>query len=215
MQTFSILPSIHAVTFLAFLSLGTVMGAENPGDIEAIANFLSDGDGQRNAAAPEETEQFGALVGLWTTEAEILTQDGSWADSAPGVWAWKYTIDGFAVADLFYHGEDSLPEYMKDLGHSYMLTAIRIYDVSAGKWQIAWMANGAGRAMGADFGTFTAVHSDGEIVMSSPPSEGAFGLQRVVFHDMSSDAFHWKSQYSRDNGANWTTVMKIRATRHR
>lgn len=186
--------------------------ATDPAGIPTIRAFVGDGFGARNPEAPVETEQFGRLAGLWTVEAEMADMAGNWVPSAPGVWAWKYALDGFAVRDLFYQSADNLPPYMAKLGRDYLLTASRIYDVASQRWQVAWMANGAGQAMGADFGTFTAVLEDGAIVMTSEP--GAFGIQRVVFHDLGADSFRWKSEYSMDGGNSWRTVMRMLAHRH-
>ena len=186
--------------------------AVDPMAIPAVKTFLSDGFGARHEKAPAEIEQFGRLVGLWRVEAEMASQDGSWAKSAPGIWALKYAIDGFAISDLWYQGADNLPAYMAHLGRDYLLTANRIYDVAKKKWQVAWMANGAGKAMGADFGTFTASLEDGEIVMTSPPS--VFGLQRVVFYEIGDATFRWKSEYSMDKGKTWKTSMRMHARRH-
>jgi hypothetical protein len=49
--------------------------------------------------------------------------------------------------------------------------------------------------------------------MTSPPGDDAFGYQRVVFHDITSDSFRWKSEYSSDKGETWNTVMRLEATR--
>ena len=186
--------------------------AVDPMTKPAIKTFLGAGFGERHEKAPAEIEQFGRLVGLWHVQAEMAGQDGTWVKSASGIWAWKYTLDGFAVSDLWYQGADNLPVYMANLGRDYLLTANRIYDVAKKKWQVAWMANGAGQAMGADFGTFTASLQGDEIVMESPP--GPFGLQRVVFYEMGDDAFRWKSDYSMDQGKTWRTVMRMHARRH-
>ena len=187
-------------------------GAVDPAAIPAIQRFLGDGVGARHEKAPPETEQFGRLAGLWTVETEMAGMTGELVKSAPGIWAWKYALDGFAVQDVFYHGADSLPPYMAALGRDYLLTANRIYDVAGKSWRVAWMANGAGAAMGADFGTFTATLEGDEIVMTSPP--GAFGLQRVVFSEIGDDSFRWRSEYSMDEGKTWRTVMRMLATRH-
>jgi hypothetical protein len=180
---------------------------------EPLRSFVGEGYGVAHPDAPPELAQFGQLVGLWHADAEMRRQDGGWVKSAPGTWAWKYVLGGFAVSDLFYQGVDELPAYMANLGRDYLLTANRIYDVRQKKWQVAWMANGAGEVPGADYGTFTAVWTDNQLVMSSPPADGAFGLQRVVFHDFSTDSFRWKSEYSTDEGKTWNTVMRIQATR--
>ena len=192
---------------------GAADAAVDPAAIPAIRDFLGAGPGARNDKAPPETEQFGRLAGLWTVETEMAGPSGEMIESAPGIWAWRYAIDGFAVRDLWYQSADNLPPYMANLGRDYLLTANRIYDVASKSWRVAWMANGAGTAMGADFGTFTATLEDGEIVMTSPP--GGFGLQRVVFHEISDDSFRWRSDYSMDEGKTWRTVMRMHARRHK
>ena len=187
-------------------------GAVDPRTIPSIREFLGEDLGTRHEKAPPETEQFGRLVGLWTVETEMAGMTGELVESAPGIWAWKYAIDGFAVRDLWYQGADNLPPYMANLGRDYLLTANRIFDVASKRWQVAWMANGAGSVMGADFGTFTAVLEGDEIVMTSAP--GPFGTQRVVFHEIGADSFRWKSEYSMDEGKTWRLVMRMHARRH-
>lgn len=188
-------------------------GSDDPMAIPAIRSFVGQGFGTRSDNAPAETYEFGRLVGVWHVDAEIRRADGSWMESAPGIWAWKYALDGFAVSDLWFQSADNLPVYMANLGRDYLLMSNRIFDVGSMKWQVAWMANGSGQAMGADFGTFTAVFENDEIVMTSPPGDGSFGLQRVVFHDIEEDSFQWKSEYATDDGKPWNTVMRLRATR--
>lgn len=201
------------LVLLAAAGAGAEEGAVDPTAIPAIRSFLGEGVGARHPQAPPETEQFGRLAGVWTVETEMAGMTGELAPSAPGVRAWKYALDGFAVRDLWYQSADNLPPYMAALGRDYLLTANRIYDVASKAWQVAWMANGAGSVMGADFGTFTATLEDGAIVMTSPP--GAFGLQRVVFHEVGDDSFRWKSEYSMDEGKTWRTVTRMHARRHR
>lgn len=176
-----------------------------------IEAFLSEGFGTRDEKAPAETEQFGRLVGLWRVEVEIARQGGGWELSAPGLWAFKYALGGFAIHDLWYQGSDNLPDYMADLGRDYLLASHRIYDAAARKWRIAWMANGAGTVMGADFGTFTAELHDGDIVMTS--TGGASTPQRVVFSEIGDASFRWRSEYSMNGGESWMTVMRMRAAR--
>jgi hypothetical protein len=205
--------SYTAFFILVFATSFAQSGTNDFTSIAPIKFFIGDGFGVKHASAPAEIDQFGQLVGIWDVEAELRRQDGEWMKSAPGIWAWKYAIDGFAVRDLWYQGADNLPVYMANLGRDYLLTANRIYDVTNKKWQVAWMANGAGKVMGADFGTFTAVFENDEIVMTSPPGDGAFGLQRVVFYEIAEDSFGWKSEYSTDDGKSWNTVMRMRAKR--
>ena len=177
-----------------------------------VQQFLAEGPGTPHAEAPEELQQFGRLVGLWTVETEMATRDGGWVAGAPGIWAWKYTLDGFAVTDLWFQPQDRLPAYMAQLGRDYHLRSSRVFDVAGERWRVSWMANGAGRGPGMDFGTFTARMEGEELVMTSDDT-GGMGLQRVVFSDFSDDGFRWRSEFSRDDGKSWTTIMRMRATR--
>lgn len=187
----------------------------DPLEIPTIRAFLGDdGFGKAHPEAPPEIEHFGRLAGAWEVEQEVLTQAGEWRTETPALWVWQYTLDGFAVTDLWYQAADALPQYMSHLGRAYMLSAIRVYDVKAG-WRVAWMANGAGKGPGMDFGTFEAVAEEGRIVMRNSGDDPAVGLQRIVFSDVTDDSFRWTSEYSQDNGATWTAVMKVHATRIR
>ena len=49
------------------------------------------------------------------------------------------------------------------------------------------------------------------IIMKSPAD--GMGQQRVVFSDFTPDTFAWASEFSRDDGETWVTVMRVRATR--
>lgn len=190
-------------------------GAEpplRPDDPAAVRAFLAAGFGSLHEKAPEPTRQFAQLVGLWDVTLEMRRRDGSWAGSWPAVWAWKHALDGFAIQDLFAQPADRLPPYLSGLGRDYVLTAMRLYDVRAGHWSVAWMANGGGATPGQDFGTFEARADDGRIVMTSA-GPSAMAEQRIVFSRIEPDSFLWESQFSGDGGDTWQTVMRLEAVR--
>ena len=176
-----------------------------------IRSFLANAPQRPHDKAPKETSQFGRLVGLWAVETEMAGADGSWVATAPGLWAWRYTLDGFAVQDLWFQPKERLPRYMSKLGRDYLLMSNRIFDGKQQRWAVHWMANGAGTVMGADTGSFTATSQGDHIVMEAPPS--AYGLQRVIFSQIGADSFRWSSEYSQDQGKTWRAVMRMRARR--
>ncbi len=186
----------------------------DPFEIPVIKRFLADtGFGAMSPRAPSRIDEFGRLAGIWMAEQEVLQEDGTWVEGEPALWVWKYTLGGFAVQDLWFQSRDRLPDYLGDLDRDYLLSSIRIFDVREERWKVAWMANGAAQAPGKDFGTMEATAQDDRLVMTGPP--GDYGLQRVVFSDITSDSFRWSSEYSRDGGATWTTVMRVVARRYR
>jgi len=184
----------------------------DPMTVPAVKSFIGGGFGAKHPDAPAQLEQFGRLAGLWKVEQELRRKNGEWAQGAPGLWAWKYTLGGFAVTDLWFQPADGLPVYMADLGRDYLLSAVRIFEVRSGKWRVAWMSNGAGKTSGMDFGTFEAVGENDEIIMNAPPVEG-MGLQRIVFSGISDSSFRWRSEYSQDDGKTWAAIMRMHATR--
>lgn len=180
--------------------------------IPPIRDFLAVGGfGNRHPRAPAELEQFGRLAGIWECTQEMRRQDGSWATVGTALWVWRYALGGFAIQDLWYQSEDSLPSYLGDLGHDYLLSGLRTYDVRTGKWKIAWTANGMGQTPGDDFGLLEAEWDGARMVLTSPPGE--YGLQRVTFHDIEPNSFTWVSEFSRDGGATWMAVMRVSARR--
>ena len=90
--------------------------------------------------------------------------------------------------------------------------ALRIYDAAAGMWRVAWVSNSGGGGSGAVFGSFEARFESGEIVMRGSGAAG-IGEQRIAFSDMTDQSFRWRSEYSQDGGASWTTFMRLTAHR--
>ncbi len=182
------------------------------GSPQAIRSFLADGFGQAHDEAPAELTQFGRLAGLWHVETEMATRNGDFVAGAPGIWAWKYTLDGFAVTDLWFQPRDGLPAYMAALGRDYHLRSNRVFDPAGKQWRVAWMANGAGKSPGMDFGTFHA-RLEGDALVMTADDTGGMGLQRVVFSEITDDGFRWSSDFSRDDGKTWSTIMRMTAKR--
>ena len=141
----------------------------------------------------------------------MAARDGSWIETAPGLWAWKYVLDGFAVSDLWFQDADRLPPYMASLGRDYLLASRRLFDVAADGWAVEWIANGAGSLQMPDRGEFTARLDGDSIVMES--AAGGMGQQRVVFSDFRGNSFRWSSAYSQDDGKTWITIMRMHARR--
>ena len=86
-----------ATLLIQTLAFGSASGeSDDPMSIPAIKSFVGQGFGARNGNAPAQIDEFGRLAGVWSVAVELRRQDGSWMESAPSIWAWKYVIDGFA-----------------------------------------------------------------------------------------------------------------------
>lgn len=205
--------STIAVLVLAAAPASAQTPFGDPMEIPAIRDFLpASGFGERHPDAPVELEQLGQLAGIWVGEQEALRRDGEWVVVGSSLWAWRYSLGGFQLQDLWYQAADQLPEYLGDLGRDYLLSGTRIYSPASKRWQMAWTANGLGGAPGQDFGTFIATWEEDRIVMTSPTDGNS---QRIIFSDFTPDAFLWTSEFSQDRGETWVAAMRVRATRVR
>lgn len=180
--------------------------------IPELAPFVATGLGEPHPDAPVETAQFGQLVGVWEAEQEMRTQDGGWMTVGHGLWVWKYTLQGFAVEDLWFQSAEELPLYLAGLGRAYLLGSRRIFDARSGRWHVAWMTNAAGQTPGSDFGTFSAQLEQDRLVMTAPV-DPSYGAQRVIFSHITADSFRWQSEYARDGGEDWQASMRMTMNR--
>lgn len=180
-----------------------------PQALTEVRDFLAAGWGRAHPQAPAGLAHFARLVGTWDARPEIRAQDGTWHDDAPALWLWKFTLGGFAIQDLWLHGEQHLPAYLAKLGRAYLLSSVRTFDAKTGTWHSAWAANGGGQGPGMDFGTLSGKEEHGRLVLYG---ESAYGRQRVIFSDITQRSFLWTSEFSQD-GETWTAVMRVHATR--
>ncbi len=179
----------------------------NPLEIEEIKSFLGrDGFGSRHPKAPEALEAFGQLAGIWDASVKMQALDGTMRDGPPGLWVWRYDLDGFVVRDLFFHSQEHLPSYLFGMDRPYLLTAMRSFNPRAGQWEVAWSANSISSSPADSSGAFTATQEGENIVMLD---DSPFGMQRVTFSDISSEQFRWSSEYSQDQGKTWVLVMEV------
>ena len=104
------------------------------------------------------------------------------------------TLDGCAILEEFT-GAPGLPLD----GRSYS-----VYDRNAGVWKQTWVDNQGG------YLDFTGGVVDGNRVFAREfQRQGRTTRQRMVFRDVTPDAFKWLWQSSTDGGATWSTAWEI------
>ncbi len=150
--------------------------------------------------APEQTAQFGQLVGEWRIRDFGRDSEGNWQEGNGADWNFYWILDGTAIQDDWI--SPGLDSKAPPQGRQYG-TNIRIYNPAENRWEMAWMAN-----TGAKVDTFTAVMEDGALVM-----RGDYGGKptRISFHDIGQTQFSWKME--QQDGSAWQEVYRIEATR--
>jgi hypothetical protein len=82
--------------------------------------------------------------------------------------------------------------------------SLSVRDALDGRWRQTWVDSSG------SYLDFTAVVVDGRIAFQRDATiRGVRVAQRMVWLDVTADAFRWQWQRSRDNGATWTTVWEI------
>ena len=149
-----------------------------------------------NACMEGAMEQFGRYVGDWKIDDLGLSPDGkAWGPGQGARWIFECIGDGLAVQDFWYPNTGGFG------------TNLRIYNPDTEEWEIVWTANSLNGLT-----HISAVQDDdGNIKMDilkpepNPP-------RRITFMTPDENGWDWVMEISRDEGASWTAVYKIRAT---
>jgi catechol 2,3-dioxygenase-like lactoylglutathione lyase family enzyme len=141
----------------------------------------------------EKMGLYGWLIGDWTMDATVYSNDGS-KHNGHGTIAFGWILEGRAIQDVwilpgFFHG-----------------TTLRIYDPGLDAWHILWsdplkqyFTRQIGRANGKD------------IVQEGRNDAG--DLTRWRFTDITPDSFCWIGERSPDDGATWHRQAVYQARR--
>jgi len=141
--------------------------------------------GTPNPDAPKETIQFGQLAGKWAVTSFDSIPNEGWHESK-ATWVYKYTLNGFAVEDIWYEKFSDNTNNTKSLGRDFTGKNIRIFNPRSGQWNITWFENGSNTMMAI----ITAkAHENGNIIMLSPNKSA-----EITFYDITNNSFRWKSE---------------------
>ena len=160
--------------------------------------------GRLHPDAPPETEAWGQLAGIWRCINHAFV-NGQWFSGWPATWVWRYTLDGFAVQDLWHQRIVDLPPTVASRDRDFVGTNLRIFDRVTGRWDVMWMHNGqVAGGQGNASSRLTARNEPDRIVMEAV-GQGGPNRTRVVFHAITDSTFRWRRETSADSGATWTS----------
>jgi hypothetical protein len=119
----------------------------------------------------------------------------SWVDGGHGTNTIRRILDGRAIEESF-DGADADGTL---LGRS-----LSVRDAADGRWRQTWVdSNGS-------YLDLVGVDVDGRISFQRDATVGGVAVvQRMVWLDVTPDAFRWQWQRSKDGGATWTVAWEI------
>ena len=139
--------------------------------------------GQPNPEAPEQINDYQAMIGSCDCKSFIRNQDGTWADPVDMTWTWKYILNGMAVQD---------ETLKKDGSHA---GSIRQYIADSSRWYVHWYSS---KTPSTTFPTWEGNKKDDKIILSRDQKapNGTEGNYRLTFYDMSKTGYKWVGEWT-------------------
>ncbi|MEM9856434.1 MAG: hypothetical protein AAF843_03730 [Bacteroidota bacterium] len=153
--------------------------------------------GKKNDRAPKELEDFGRLTGVWEMTSEKLWQ-GTWYKCCQALWAFKYSVDGYAIEDYWFRYKENHPPVGSNRDVDFHGLNLRFYDVKNQEWRMTWVDN-----LGA-FNYYKAKSEKDEVRMF-PDEEDPD--HKIIFKNITANSFEWNMQ-QRDEKGQWNLVSK-------
>jgi hypothetical protein len=147
------------------------------------------------SSEPTERDSTSDPLGTDALDFWLGTWAVSWAGGGHGTNTIRRVLDDRAIEESFDASDDS--SSLKGL-------SLSVRDSADGQWRQTWVdSTGA-------FLDFVAVEVDGRLSFQRQVTTGAGTvLQRMVWLDVTTDAFRWQWQRSADDGATWDVVWEI------
>lgn len=148
-----------------------------------------------NPCAVPQQKQFDFWVGEW----DLTWPGGKQGELAHGTNQIRRTMDGCVVEENF-NGGDSMP--LRGM-------SLSTFDTRSGQWKQTWVDNQGG------YLDFLGAFQNRQMILSraARKPDGTVFLQRMVFKNITRDAFDWSWESSTDNGKSWKVVWPIHYTR--
>jgi len=146
---------------------------------------------------------FAQFVGSWDWAGFDYAADGS-KTPTKGRWIFQSVLNGMAIQDVFIF-ED--PHGNKDqASYAEYGTTLRFPNSDGESWKAVWVG-----PMNKVVRIFEAKALGSEIVLEGMNDKS----QPIhwIFSDITEDSFHWRGEYSADNGKNWVLYEELEAQR--
>lgn len=192
-----------AIVTILFLQIGCAAVPQTPAENTA-AGSVQNTTGAKNYGeihpdAPPELAQFGRLAGRWQCAMSERRSDGSWRSrAAPVVWTWFYTLNGWAVQDIWTPVD--VPGDRQPIA-----TNLRLYSPSTQQWNVSWT-----NTQQASFELWSGVQENDEIVLNSLRDRRPV---RIRFFNFLPRQFQWSySAAASLSSEEFTDVLQMQCT---
>jgi hypothetical protein len=146
---------------------------------------------------------FGQFVGSWNWTGFDYAGDGS-KTPTKGRWIFASVLNGMAIQDVFIFENPNRDE--KQAAYAEYGTTLRFPNRDGESWKAVWIG-----PMNKVARIFEAKAVGGEIVLEGKNESGQ--PIRWIFSNIMENSFHWRGEYSADNGQSWVLYESLEAKR--
>lgn len=162
--------------------------------------FLLTGTGAnaQNVPLPDDKSSY---YDFWVGSWEVTWLEGN-NGTGRGTNRIEKTLDGKVLQEHF--------RVLEGQQAGFKGTSISVYNPNTRQWKQAWADNQA------SYFDFTGATDGDKRIFRTAVTEQANGnlfVQRMVFYDITKDAFTWDWESSTDGGSSWTLNWRINYTR--
>jgi hypothetical protein len=106
-------------------------------------------------------------------------------------------------------GSCTVQENFCTADNSFIGMSVSVYSPVLKKWQQTWVDNNGG------YMDFTGEYENGKMTLAREfiNKDGMKVMNRMVFYNITKESFDWNWESSKDNGATWSLMWKIKYTR--
>ena len=143
-----------------------------------------------NPCAAPQQKQFDFWIGEW----ELSWPGQNAGETGHGTNSIQRILDGCIVQETFSSQET---DHLRG-------TSISVFDTRSGSWKQTWVDNQGG------YLDFVGGFKDGQMILQREANvNGSKTLQRMVWKNISANAFDWSWEASRDGGKSWQVQWPI------
>ncbi|MCR9288976.1 MAG: hypothetical protein NXI23_16500 [Bacteroidetes bacterium] len=143
--------------------------------------------GDLNPNAPEQVADFRPMIGQSECKSVSRNPDGSWQDTVDMLWQFKYIMNGTAVQDEVWRGND------------LFAGSIRQYHADSAQWVVSYFSY---PSVPYTPNVWHGNKKDNEIILTKPQKapNGMNGSSTLTFYDINFYEFKWKGAWVSEDG---------------
>lgn len=158
----------------------------------------------------DSLQLFAQFIGSWEWTGYDYADDGS-KTSTKGRWIFAPVLNGLAIQDVFIFEYPRSADFSRRGGTNQVSyaeygTTLRFPNSDGQSWKAVWIG-----PMNKVVRIFEATAVGDEIVLAGKNESNQ--PIRWIFSNIAKNSFHWRGEYSADNGRSWVLYENLEAKR--